>query len=205
VTGTTAPAVAEVGPADAARTPSDFRVLLPPGWVRIPLDERTEATVVALAAARARVAPADQREAVRTGLVSLLGRAARDARSAGGIDLLLSVDALEGVPVPASCLVSYVEAPDDADVPAVAAQLGGPGVDVSVAELAIGPAVRRQATRWAEDGGVSVVVTEVAYWARVPGRDGFLVLAFSTPSVELAPVLLELFDAMGSSLRWVVR
>jgi hypothetical protein len=190
-------------PADAV--PTDFRVVLPPGWVRIPVTDRSTEAVVALATARARVAPPEQRESVRSGLVTLLGRAVTAARDAGGVDVLLSVDAVEGMPVPASCLVSYVEPQGDDDLPRIAEQLGGPGSDVSVVDLDSGRAVRRQSTRWAEDRGVSVVVTELSFWTPVPGRGGLLVLTFSTPSPELAPALLPLFDAIAATLRWVTR
>ena len=107
--------------------------------------------------------------------------------------------------MPASCLITYVDPDAGADLEVVAEQLGGPGVEVSVVDTEQGRAVRRQATRWTEQDGVSVVLSELAFWYPVPGRAGWLVLTFSTPSVELAPALLGLFDAVGSTLRWVTR
>lgn len=189
----------------ASAVPTDFRVLLPPGWVRVPVTDRATESVVALATARARVAPPEQQESVRTHLVSLLSRAVAAARDAGGVDVMLSVDAVEGVPVPASCLVSYVEPESEHDLAMLAGQLAGPGVEVSVVDLDAGRAVRRQSTRWAEDAAVSVVLSELAFWLPVPGRSGLLVLTFSTPSAELAPALLPLFDAIATTLRWVTR
>lgn len=189
----------------APATVRDFRVVLPPGWVRIPLGDDAEATVVALAAGRARGAAPPARENVRTALVATLTRAVREARTAGGIDLLMSVDGVAGLPVPASCLISFVEAEGPTDLPTLAAQLAGPSAEVSVATLDCGPAVRRQSTRLAREGSIDVVLTELTFWVPVPGRTGLLVLAFGTPSPELAEALLGLFDAMGTSLRWVTR
>lgn len=186
--------------------PSDFRVLMPPGWVRIPISGDSTARVVALATERARLAPPEMRESMRTALVSSLSRAVSEARQAGGIDLLLSVDAVEGIPTPASCLVSYVPAdgmmPDSASL---LEQLSGPATTVTVVELDLGTAVRRQSLRWTEEAGVAVTVTELDIWVPMPVRGGYLVFAFSTPSLELAPALVGLFDAMAGSLRWVRR
>lgn len=185
--------------------PRDFRILLPPGWVRISIRDDSQATVVALAESRARTAPPRERARVRSALVTVLGRAVSQAREAGGIDVLVSVDSVEGVPVPASRVVSHVEPDGGDDLAEVAEQLDGPAAEVSVVDIAAGRAVRRQSTRWAEQDGVSVVLSELAFWVPVPGRTGRLVLTFATPSAELAPVLLQLFDAMGASLRWTTR
>lgn len=197
---------ADLEPGSDAGPPSDFRLLLPPGWVRIPLTEDSTARIVALATERARLAPVSMQESLRTTLVSTLARATSEARQAGGIDLLLSVDAVEGVPTPASCLVSYVS-PDGMmpDSASLMEQLAGPDVTVSTVDLPLGTGVRRQYLRWTEESGVAVTITGLDFWVPMPVRGGYLVFAFSTPSLELAPALLDLFDAMAASLRWVRR
>jgi hypothetical protein len=87
----------------------DFTVLLPPGWVRIPLDGRENARAVALADAKAGQAPGPQQQAARQQLRALLHQALAKARQAAGTDVLISLAELDGLPLPASCLVSYVE------------------------------------------------------------------------------------------------
>lgn len=199
------PAPAASGePASASpAVPTDFTMMMPPGWVRIPVADGSNAMIVALAKERSAIAPVESREEARRALVKLLTESINEARSAGGIDVFLNLDMVGDLPVPASCLVSYVEAqghlPSVEDLPA---RLGGPGVALSVVDLPVGRAVRREATRLLEN---SVVLTELAFWLHVPGRDGFLVLAFSTPSAELAPALLGLFDAMAGTVQWVNR
>ncbi len=192
------------------RLPVDFRLTLPAGWVRLPLDDRAAGVVALVAKRRSGALPVEQQEGARQALAQLLLASVEQGRRAGGLDLLLSVDPVEGVTVPAVCLVSYVEpGPDDAGslpVEQLLEQLGGPGAQTSVVELASGPAVRRATTRVEpSDDGQVLEVAEVAYWLRVPGRPGLLALTFSTGVPELAPALTVLFDAVAETFWWAGR
>jgi hypothetical protein len=178
-----------------AAVPRDFTVLLPPGWIRLPLDDRAEARASTLAAARAGEVAPPQREAARQRLAQLLRQAVREGRAAGGIDIMLSVAARRGVPLAASCLVSYLEyehTPVPLDL--LSAELAGAGGEVSMAEIARGPAVRHQHREEA--------LTRLDYFLPVPGRVGLLALAFSTPMQPLADAFVLLFDAITESLAW---
>jgi hypothetical protein len=177
------------------RTPRDFTVLLPPGWVRLPLDGTETAQAAAIAAGRTAQLPQPEREQVRQGLLQLIRTALREARAVGGIDVLLSLAERQGIPLPASCLVSYLDQ-DGQRVPLdrLRDELAREGGDVSATEIARGPAVRR---RHAEDQ-----VTRLDYFLPVPGRTGLLTLAFATPVEPLADPLVMLFDAIAESLRW---
>jgi hypothetical protein len=96
------------GPAGAP--PRDFTVLLPPGWIRIPLDGWEGARASALATAKAAGLGEPQREAVKQQILGMLREAIRRAREAGGIDIMISLAERDGLPLAASCLVSYVGA-----------------------------------------------------------------------------------------------
>lgn len=200
-----------VGEGQQEALPVDFRLTLPAGWVRLPLDDRA-AEVVALVAKRhsARL-PVEQQETARPALARMLTLSVEQGRQAGGLDLLLSIDPVQGVTVPAVCLVSYVDPDEDGTgslpLERLLEQLSGPGVTTSVVELPAGPAVRRAGTRTevAGEGGEVLEVTEVAYWLRVPGRPGLLALTFSTAVPELAEALSLLFDAMAETFWWVDR
>lgn len=177
--------------------PRDFAVLLPPGWARIPLDGREGARVATLAANKTAGLTEPQRSAVRDKLSGMIRQTLRDARSAGGVDVLLSLAERDGVPLAASCLISFLDQGQEVPLDALAAELsaGDGGGGVSLTEVGGGPAVRR---RYIEDG-----VTKLDYFLPVPGRPtGYLVMAFGTPMQPLADALVTLFDAVAQSLRW---
>lgn len=202
----------------APEAPVDFAIVLPPGWVRVPLQGDVRAEIVGLVTQRVAQVPVDRREGLRTAMTRELIRAAQEAEQIGGIDMLMNVEPINGIPVPASCLVSYLD-PDGRAVPieGLVDQLSGSGAQVDVVELAGGPAVRRWSTRQepVEVGdqpipeGLTVVdavtVTDVTFYLPVPGRTGTLMFAFCAPVEPFAQALTGLFDAMAGSLRWVWR
>jgi hypothetical protein len=194
----------------AARTPRDFTVLLPPGWVRIKLDGSEPVVVARLAAAKVATVDPAQREEARALLTRTLGGALRDARAAGGLDVLISVAESHGVPIAASCLVTYHDR-DGEKVPldGLLMDLASQGGQVTGTEIAGGPAIRHQyeisppaGPRPDGQEPVSTRVTMVDYFLPLPGRPGLLVLSFSTPVEPLAEALVMLFDAIAGSLRW---
>ena len=172
----------------------DFTVLLPPGWVRIPLDGREDARAVALADAKAGQAPGPQQQAARQQLRRLLRQALAKARQAAGTDVLISLAELDGLPLPASCLVSYVEHGQPVPLDKLGAELARSGGSVSNTDIGGLPALRHH---YREDP-----MTRVDYHLRVPGRAGLMTFAFATPFEPLADPLTLLFDAIAESLRW---
>ena len=193
----------------------DYTLLLPPGWARIPLDEKAPARVKALVAERLSAAPAEHREALRTGLTHDITRALASAGRNGGLDVLLSIDPVAGQPVPASAVVTHLEGQGDGDtLDSLLSTMasGTPGTEIlelGVVEAADAPAVRRVSTRTerieaaGDLPGGALHVTQVDYFVPLPGSDGVLVLTFSTPIAQLGPPLVRLFDVMATSLRWV--
>ncbi|MGY1688855.1 hypothetical protein [Geodermatophilus sp. SYSU D01105] len=191
----------------------DFTLLLPPGWARIPLDDRVPLRVKQLVDERLSTVPAEHREALRTGLTRDLGETLTAARSRGGLDVLLSLDPVAGMPVPASALVTHLQG-DGADLAGLLETLSSGGDDVTVQELDLvevagAPAVRRLGVHEERvdpvgelPGGV-LRVTRLDYYVPIPGSHGILVFAFSTPVEQLGPALVGLFDVMATSMRWV--
>jgi hypothetical protein len=177
--------------------PRDFAILLPPGWARIPLDGREKARAASLAAQKTSGLAEPQRSQVREKLAQAIRAALRDARFAGGIDVLISLAERDGVPLAASCLISYLDQGQKVPLDVMTAELSAQGGEAALTELANGaPAVRR---RWVDSG-----VTKVDYFLPMPGRPtGFLVMAFGTPMAPLADALVLLFDAIAQSLRWL--
>jgi hypothetical protein len=196
----------------------DFTMLLPPGWARIPLDDRAPVRVRSLVARRLGAAPAEQREALRASLTKELTATLATAARNGGLDVFLSLDPVAGMPVPASALVTHLavgEGGDDPLGPLMARfAAGGAGLvveEIGVVAVADAPAVRRLSSRREavppagdQPGGV-FRVTQLEYLVPVPDVGGVLVIAFSTPVEWLGPSLVGLFDVMATSLRWVGR
>ena len=175
--------------------PRDFAVLLPPGWVRIALDGSENARMAAVVAAKAAEVPEPQRGRVRQRLLRVLNDMLGHAKSAGGIDVLVSLGEIRGVPISASCLVSYLDRGKEVPLDGLRAELAAGDDEVTWAEIAGSPAIRRQRT---EDA-----VTAVDFFTPVPGRPGLLSLSFGTAAAEpLASALVLLFDAVAESLRW---
>ena len=192
----------------AQRTPRDFAVLLPPGWVRIKLDGSEPVVLASLVAAKVATVDPAQREEARALLTRTLGSALRDAKAAGGLDVLISVAESHGVPIAASCLVTYLDQ-DGTKVPldGLLMDLAARGGQVTGTEIAGGPAIRHQyeivpPTAGLPEDAVSTRVTMVDFFLPLPGRPGLLVLSFSTPVEPLAEALVMLFDAIAESLRW---
>jgi hypothetical protein len=175
--------------------PRDFTVLLPPGWVRIPLDGTEEARVTAVVTAKASTVPEPQRSQFRRQLLAVLRDTLRSARDAGGIDVLISLGEVRGVPISASCLVSYLERGQRVPLDGLHAELAAGPDNVTWTEIAGTAAIRRQRA----DAGV----TMVDFFTPVPSRTGLLSLSFATVMEEpLADAMLLLFDAIAESLRW---
>lgn len=174
--------------------PRDFAVLLPPGWVRIPLDASADARMAAIVTAKVADLPAPQRDRVRQRLTTVLRDTLRSARNAGGIDVLISLGEIRGVPIAASCLVTYLDRGQAMSLDALHAELSRDGGAPSWTEIGGARALRHRHS----DGEATLV----DYFTAVPGRPGLLSLSFGTVVAPLAEPLVSLFDAIAGSLRW---
>ena len=184
---------------DHSALPRDFALLLPPGWVRIPLDGREGARARALATAKVSNLPEPQRSQVREQLIKVIKAGLRQARQAGGIDVLISLVEWDGVPIAASGLVSYVDGEGGANlrVPLdiLADDFSAEGGDARLVTIAGRTAVRHRR--------IDPPLTMVDYMMKMPGKPGLLTFAFSTPLEPLADPMVVLFDAIMGTLRWI--
>jgi hypothetical protein len=203
--------------------PSDYTLLLPPGWARLPTGPSAPAAVTRLVNQRFQSLQADKRDLLRRRLrreiLTLLDR----AEAAGGIEVHLLVDPVHDHAVSAACLASYVasSAPGrQLSAADLLPEIEGDGAVVTLVTVGGGAAVRRlyvteasreladldpaTATNDVADGFAALPrTTHVDYIVPVPGSDGHLLLSFSTATGEVADELVLLFDAMAANLRWV--
>lgn len=188
-----------------------YRIILPPGWVRIPLREGTDAALETLVYSRMRTVPhqvpRDRGTRYRAGVRRMVDAQVTAAREANGLDLYLPVRPRYRALVAASFLVSEVLLPagGPVDPETVVAALGEP------VEVAGVRAARREYLRPARpDRQVPLPTRHVDYALPVP-RDPrrFLSVAFSTAGdgdadSEFTTAVVELFDALMTTFRWLV-
>ena len=91
-----------------------FTMLLPPGWVRIPMDNRTDAVFAAMIDSVVEQAPAERRAALGAILRTASRESLTSAREHGAIDLILSFATVDGLPIPASIATFRIDPPESA-------------------------------------------------------------------------------------------
>jgi hypothetical protein len=199
-------------PSTGTGSPTGYALVLPPGWVRVPLRSGTDEVLAGILDRTFAGLPADRYGPLRSELEGRLRRQVRTARANGGLDLYLPVERVHGATLAASFVVAEVSFDDErAPAPAVLAALLGKDGDESVVTVGGTVAVRSQRTTVAapRDEDELPGSRRVEYLVPVPG-DGrrWVTLAFSTvaPSGDgpddLAGVLTDLFDAVVTTFRW---
>lgn len=190
----------------------DYLLVLPPGWARIPLDERASAASSAIVDRAVANAPADAQANVRRFVTARLREVVRGAQIVSGTDLYLPTELIHGAPVPLSIIVSapQLAAGENSAADALlafAARGGATAVEVG-GRLAV-----RQA------GDVPVVLTangelqipasrRISYAIVPPTGDRLLVvtgsmLRMDTPEADdLLDAVEQLFDAMALTIRF---
>lgn len=207
--------------------PRGYELVLPPGWVRIPLREGTkEALENVFFSHMGQVPediPRDDAMRFRLDMRRQMEKQARAARRNGGLDLYLPVLPRGGIFLMASFIVAEMPIGQDHTVPpqVVIDQLanedvrGGTATKVDVAGA---PALRRAYRSTPDEEKLSSApqaVQQVALPTRRveyvlpvaddPGR--WISINFSTPGdgdleSEFTGVLVELFDAVVGTFRW---
>jgi hypothetical protein len=123
-------------------------------------------------------------------------RASVDKARGGEASVLAVSTTLDGVPIPASLVITFLNGP--ADVPALDDPwLHEDGAEVLATAVPAGSVVRRTG-RTVEEDVENVVVN---YW--LSAEQGHVLLTFSTPLVLLEAPLSEMFDAIVESAWWV--
>lgn len=214
-------------PVDAGRTPpAGYRLVLPPGWVRIPLREGTSEALEEFLFSGLRELPAevpkDQGMAYRLQVRRTVEERVRQAQEADGIDLYIPVhlgDLRYRIPLAASFLVSeFIAEESDPGPEVLLARLAGGsknGADAEVRELADTLVVRRAYIRPPDSSSgpdsvadFSVATRCVDYALAVPYDDRrYFTVCFSTagdgdPQSDFSDALVELFDALMTTFRW---
>ncbi|MEU6222615.1 hypothetical protein [Streptomyces sp. NPDC047042] len=205
--------------------PADYQLLLPEGWFRVNITpERREQSVDALVERQFKgIDNAPQLKAqVRQ---EMIGQATR-AFEEGGIELYLSLQQAGPLTIPASLLIALGLPPQGGRLPALhdlADRLAAEGKDdreVSVVDLAAGPALRvRESYDPAREAGAvkakadtdtdanadadyALPSVTLDYQVQIPRAEAILLLTFSTPLVQIADAMVDLFDAIAGSLSW---
>ncbi|HXP58026.1 MAG TPA: hypothetical protein VN847_23895, partial [Streptosporangiaceae bacterium] len=155
--------------------------------------------------------PRDQLAPYRAEIEGRLRRAAAQARKNGAIDLYLPVQLRDGLPVPASFVVSEGSIPTAGiDEPEqIVGYLVTEGADSAAVTVDGVTGARSEQTAGPDpDQGVEYGSRRVDYAVPVPGDAGrWLLFVFSTlgagdPDDQVARMLVQLFDAMMSTFRW---
>ncbi|MFJ9346955.1 hypothetical protein [Streptomyces sp. NPDC101237] len=183
-----------------ALPPSDYGLLVPDGWFRIPLEpDGWKAPVRALAE---RVFEGqDDAVLLKREFTRAVGARAEEGYENGGVELYISTTSVGPVPLSASLLVTLV--PAEADV-----RLDAKGRSQQVTEVDLpfaGPATMRRTRRVPDAGdptGNQLPVTVVDYAVGVPNTTAVLLLTFSTSLDPFAGAMVDLFDAIARSLHW---
>jgi hypothetical protein len=191
-------------------------IVTPASWRRLDLDPRTRDRSLREMVKRALGAD-DRLARLRHEAVVAYRRVVADAVDRGAFLLAMVSTVVDGTPLFASLqafLVPGVTAPGDSLAATVAGMgpvLSGPGdhqrvVETGPVELRLGPAHRVRALVGSgvhgRDGG-EAAVDVVRFFVPLAGGAHLLVLAFSTPILDLGDVFAELFDQMALSARWL--
>lgn len=147
---------------------------------------------------------------------------ATNAFDQGGIELYISLQQAGTLTIPASLLITLIPPRRPGErLPSLlglAADLeaeGGEGRTVSMAELAAGTALRVRVDpdtsvapppagiTAGEEADYALPSVTVDYQLGIPRSEMNLLMTFSTPLVQIADAMVELFDAVAGSLTWM--
>lgn len=188
-----------------------FAIVLPPGWVRLAVDDQTERSIRRLVADAVAAAPPEQAVEVRSFLRRTIDRAVRQARERRATDLILCHPQSGSAPVPASIVVARQPNPASASGSAdqdARQQLIALAMkqNSSVIDIDGYVAVRREKFGAASDE--SPAHRAVSYAAYLPADDEWIVFTASvlwSDDPEIQPVLDAvqlLIDTMISTVRF---
>ncbi|HEX3514975.1 MAG TPA: hypothetical protein VHT26_13330 [Trebonia sp.] len=177
--------------------PSDYRLTVPEGWVRVDLQPGVREPALARLVDR-QFRGADNAAHLKRQARDQFLRVAQYAYGNGGLELYVSLQTAGGLPLPASLVVTLTPPPDKETlrVPPerLARTLAADGGQVTLTEIPAGPAVRVHCQ--ADTTTLDIHVT-------VPESGAYLILSFSTPLYRLADAMVDLFDSIANTLRWI--
>lgn len=188
-----------------------YTLVVPSGWSRVPLRRGTDRAITEILDRSFAGLPQDRvaslRQELQLGLQDLAGR----ARENCGLDLYVPTERMHDVTVGASFVVaemSFVSV-DQVDPGMLVARLVADGEHTTAVELAGTAAARTEhVTPPDAERGVEHAFRRVDYTLPIPADpERWLVVSFNTlgagdPTDEFADLLIELFDAIMTTLRW---
>ena len=187
-----------------------YRLVLPPGWRRIPLRTGTDAAVQDILDRSFEGLPADRFGPIRREVARRLDSVIRSARQTHGLDLYLPVDRVHGVTLPASFLVgetTFATGGESAEVLSVL--LTGRTSSPVLVDGAAAVRIDRPAAETPRAADELAATRRVEYLVPVPGRVArWVTVGFSTTAPQdgqdgdLATILVDLFDAVMTTWRW---
>lgn len=193
----------------SVRRPSadGWSLVLPASWWTIDLRTEESRRRGADGLVTEQVGRADDRAALRAELRRHLGRAAGDAARAGGRFMAVSLMRVGDRPVPATLTVyrlagSDLETQGVVELEAVLRSTTLEGDRLELAAGPVGPILRRvrQRAGSAELGAEDVSLLVADYWVDPGDARGLLYLSFTSPLVQVAEAMLELFDTVVASV-----
>lgn len=201
-----------------APTPA-LRLRLPGEWQELPLGDDAEIAASVAAFVRGRFGRRDDQATLRAQQRDRLSEAARRARDAAATQYHLSIAAPGGLAF-ASSVAEYRPglplgaAADPATVADELVRVLCPGEDGghwdrfaaaggAAFEKGDGLVLRTERRLDPADPERDAPVAVADYWLTTPGRAGVVLVTFTTALAELAPLMVELFDAVVAAAEWV--
>lgn len=175
--------------------------MLPPGWARISLTSPRERGLAVRGIVATQFAGTPANPALRSQTTAALMRVTADAAKAGATILAIHLLAPHGVPIPITLTVFRPAAPSS--MAALKATLAG-AADVVEAPMEDGGPVVRRTSRVAtttEGASAPLPQLQAEYWLDPRDGAGLFHAIFTTPLLEQADALVEMFDAIISTVR----
>ncbi|MEU1021472.1 hypothetical protein ABZ366_05055 [Streptomyces sp. NPDC005904] len=175
--------------------PEDYQLLVPRDWFRIDLTlDRWRPQLKKFVDQQA--ARRHMSEEARQGLWTALRNTAESGAAQGALEVFLRSESAGDAATPATLLVSLLPLPKalyaaPAELAYSLAARKGAAAEVTVVRLPAGETVRVASA------------TTLDLYVQMPGRAGYLLLAFSVPVSGVASSMGELCEAIAYSLRWV--
>jgi hypothetical protein len=190
-----------------------YTLVLPPGWVRIPVNgSHTDHTIdEAITAALPADLPRDEAAKVRITVKGRLLAAAAEARDVGGLDLYLPLGRMHGLAIPASFVVSELPVQPGREADEAMREFAT-DPDAAPATVDGDPAIRLDAVLEPDTlmTEIDAPTRRITYLVPVPGMPRWLAVTFSTirdggsedGSSSFSQILVDLFDAIMTTFRW---
>lgn len=190
----------------------DVAVVLPQHWWGVPLESPAETARSIIGLVDVQLGGSEQPE-LRPELGRLFLDQARLAAGTGGRLFAVSLMRVAGIPVPASLVLSWLDAPPRSGMPEpggllvdlqaeLLAEARSAAVAIDLGRMQVGMVLRRVHEQSRSIEGADAVPSLVAdYWVERPDGAGVVQLVFATPMVLLREPMLELFDTVTGTLR----